>query len=349
MLMFSLIIGCILIFSQQESYKLLSQEKHDILASHIPDSKDLILNKIKNNSKLLIYTDKEIPSAYQDWTSQLSGIHSPTYNISAAKPQEKFGNPNVEFPWGKPAGTENVSESNFTSFKFILLPPDRQIEITKKYLFGDRRPSYVWSFPTNAIVGEVLQMYYKEKYYTFEVRIRTKENSGWRVSVYRPFSTLKEFADFCRVDGVQVYYHDQRITQSHQIFQGDVMATSLDSIPEALVKKALREKFVNVLGQEWHNDSHAPTTDSEFHIIPKNYRAATIAVNSKSCIRCHDSILKHANDFDFARDWYGRVRGSDGIFSFHPFEPSSISYNGIYQGEKIRDAFIKNRIVKFLD
>ena len=127
--MFSLIAGCILAFSQQDSYKLLSQEKHDILASHIPDSKDLILNKIKNNSKLLIYTDKEIPSAYQDWTSQLSGIHSPTYNISAAKPQEKFGNPNVEFPWGKPAGTENVSESNFTSFKFILLPPDRQIEI----------------------------------------------------------------------------------------------------------------------------------------------------------------------------------------------------------------------------
>jgi hypothetical protein len=34
------------------------------------------------------------------------------------------------------------------------------------------------------------------------------------------------------------------------------------------------------------------------------------------------------NEFEFGRDGYGRIRGSDGIFSVHPFDPSSISYNG---------------------
>lgn len=345
--MFSTIAGCLLVVFGQENYKLISKEKHEVLASHIPDSKDLILNKIRNNPRLLIYTEKEIPQAYQDFAGALIGIHAPSYNISAAKPQEKFGNPNVEFPWGKPAGAENVSENNFSSFKFLLLPENQSIIITRKYLNGDRRPSYVWTFPKGTTVGEVLQLYYKEKYYTFEVRLRTKETENWKTTSYRPFVSLKDFANFCKSNGTQLYYHDQRIVQSHQIFQGDAIATNLDSIPESLVKKALSQTFENALGQEWHEESHAATTDSDFHIVPKNYRAATIAINSKSCTRCHESVLKHASDFDNNRDWYGRVRGSDGIFSFHPFDPSVISYGGIYQGERIRNEFISNGIVKF--
>ena len=329
-----------------DGYKLLSQERHDVLASHIPDSKDLVLNKIRKDPNLLIYTSKEIPEAYQDWTGGLPGIHSPSYNISAAKPQEKFGNPNVEFPWGHPAGTELVPNDSMSSFKFILLPKGESIKVYRKLLDGDRRSSYLWEFPKGSIVGEVLQIYYKDTHYTFEIRLRKKEDVNWKISVYRPFSNLKEFSQYCKSNGVDLYYRDERISQSHQIFKGDVVTTSLEKIPDSLVRKALKETFVNVLGQEWHGDAHAATTNADFHIVPKNYQAATIALTSNSCVRCHESVLKHASDFDFRRDWYGRVRGSDGIFSFHPFDPSCISYSGIYQGEKIRDEFIKNGIVK---
>ena len=344
--MITQLIFCMSILNAENNYKLLSQERHDVLVSHIPDSKDLVLNKIKKAPNLLIYTSKEIPGAYQDWVGGLPGIHSPSYNISAAKPQEKFGNPNVEFPWGHPAGTELVPDSNISSFKFLLLPQDQSIRVYRKYLSGDSRPTFMWDFPKGSIVGEVLQLYHNEKYYTFEVRLRKKEDSEWKMSSYRPFATLKDLANFCKLHGHQLYYTDKRITQSHQIFKGDVVTTSLEPIPEPLVKKALSETFVNILGQEWHDEAHAPTTDSNFHIVPKNYQAATIAVNSQSCVRCHESVLKHASDFDFRRDWYGRVRGSDGIFSFHPFDPSCISYGGFYQGERIREDFIKNKIVK---
>lgn len=40
------------------------------------------------------------------------------------------------------------------------------------------------------------------------------------------------------------------------------------------------------------------------------------------------------------RGWYGRVRGNDAIFSFHPIEPSSISYNGADQQVRFRQSFV---------
>lgn len=344
--MLSLVLGMLPLVSGQD-LSLVGKERHAVLCSHIPDSKDGILNKIRSDKRLIIYSDKEMPKAYQDFSGSLPGIHSPSYNISAAKPRERFGNPNVEFPWGHPAGTELVGEDEISSFKFLLLPPDESIELYRKYLPGDRRPTWVWDFPKGTIVGEVLQLYYKENYHTFEVRLRKKDGtSEWKVSAYRPFATLKEFGEYCRQNGTVLYYTDQRISQSHQIFKGDVITTNLNEIPEKIVKRALKESFVNVLGQEWHNEAHAPTTDAKFHIVPRKYQAATIAVTSNSCIRCHESVLKHANDFEPFRDWYGRVRGSDGIFSFHPFDPSCISYGGIYQGETIRQSFLNNGIVK---
>lgn len=344
--MFSLILGMLPLVSGQE-FRLVSNERHEILCSHIPDSKDGFLNKIRNDKRLILYSDKEMPRAYQDFAGGLPGIHSPSYNISAAKPRERFGNPNVEFPWGNPAGTELVNDDEFSSFKFLLLPKGESIEIYRKYLPGDSRPTWIWDYPKGTIVGEVLQLYHKEKYHTFEVRLRKKEAaSDWKVSVYRPFATLKDFGDYCRKNGTVLFYSDKRISQSHQIFKGDVVTTCLDEIPEALVERSLKESFVNVLGQEWHDEAHAPTTDAKFHIVPRNYQAATIAATSNSCVRCHESVLKHANDFDSFRDWYGRVRGSDGIFSFHPFDPSCISYGGIYQGEIIRQSFLDNGIVK---
>lgn len=347
--MHAFILGLISFMAvSQDAYRMISEERHDILASHIPNSKDLVLNSIRNNKRLIIYTEKEIPQAYQDWTGSLPGIHSPSYNISAAKPRERFGNPNVEFPWGSPAGTEMVAGKNINSFKFLLLPKDKRIEVKRKYLEGDRIKSFVWTFPTDTVVGEVLQIYHKETSYTFEVRTRRKgPDGGWKVAIYKPFSNLKEFSQFCSQNKVSLEHEEKEISQSHLIFKGEAMATNLKSIPESLVKKALSLDFVNVIGEEWHKESFAPTTDADFHIVPKNYSAATIALNSKSCVRCHESVLKHANEFDFRRDWYGRVRGSDGIFSFHPFEPSCISYGGIYQGAEIRKEFISNGIVNY--
>jgi hypothetical protein len=66
-------------------------------------------------------------------------------------------------------------------------------------------------------------------------------------------------------------------------------------------------------------------------------------------MNCHDDTLKPARSFDAPRGWYGRVRGSDGIFSFHPIEPSSISRNGSPVQVRIRQSLVRAGMVERYD
>ena len=80
-----------------------------------------------------------------------------------------------------------------------------------------------------------------------------------------------------------------------------------------LVARLLTETpFKSVLGQEWVRDGqdegHAPTTRASFQIVPRDYGGSFLAVSSKKCMTCHETTSMHADDFQFARDWYGRVR-----------------------------------------
>jgi hypothetical protein len=98
------------------------------------------------------------------------------------------------------------------------------------------------------------------------------------------------------------------------------------------------QPFRNVHGVPWRWSgkavAHAPATNAAWHIVPRNYDACFVEVSAKSCARCHETTLEAATTFHRTgtgggmRDWYGRVRGSDQIFSFHPFHPGSISPNG---------------------
>ena len=56
-----------------------------------------------------------------------------------------------------------------------------------------------------------------------------------------------------------------------------------------------------------------------------------------------------AQSFEFGRDWYGRVRGSDGIFSFHPFSHASISFNGIGQAVSMRPELLEANVLERYD
>jgi hypothetical protein len=95
--------------------------------------------------------------------------------------------------------------------------------------------------------------------------------------------------------------------------------------------------------------THAPTTSASFHIVPANYDAGFIEVERASCARCHSTVGMHVRNFDYSRDWYGRIRGSDGIFSFHPFSPGSISGNGFGAGVSLRSELIGAGILAHYD
>jgi hypothetical protein len=349
LIVFATLAGGALVATAQETprLRLVSQRAHDNYLSFWPKSNDPWLNALKKKD-IIFYNDDAMPPAYQDWSGGLDGVHSPFYNISAVR-SEPIGNANREFPWGSPAGLH--TSPNFKAFRFLSLPQDRSIRWWRQYLAGDRQATFVWQYPPGTTFGEILLVTDPDGYdWTFELRTRTRSDKGWAMNAFRPFTTQAELATRIKqlvpkwrdspellqlVQGQADREEAYRLVNHHDLvtFDATALATYLPAIDHDLVRKLLDTPFKSALGQEWKKsgegyEAFAPTTDAAFHIVPRGYQGGFVEVSSKSCMRCHDSTLMHARDFQGARDWYGRVRGSDNIFSFHIFEPGSISYNG---------------------
>ncbi|MCS7046497.1 MAG: hypothetical protein NZO58_09095 [Gemmataceae bacterium] len=346
--------------------RLVSEKRHELYLSFWPKSHDAWLNALKKKD-LIFYDEEVMPPAYQDWSGALRGVHSPSYNISAVR-SEPIGNANREFPWGAPAGLHE--SRNFKAFRFVVFPPDKAIRWWRQRLADDVSPgTFIWEYPAGTTFGEVLLVTDPDGYdWTFELRTRTRTEKGWTMNAFRPFTTPAELAARIKqlepkwrerpelvkiVNGQAEREEKRRLVNPHDLITIDTtgLATYLPAIDAALVRKLLDTPFKSALGQAWKQsadglEAFAPTTTAEFHIVPKNYAGGLIEVSSQSCMRCHDSTLKHARDFQPFRDWYGRVRGSDNIFSFHIFEPSSISYNGFGGEPTLRRALIDAGLLK---
>ena len=362
----------------EEPFRLVTAERDRTLRTYFPQMHDPEIQQLLKDERLVLYTEREMPRAYQDWDGSLPGVHSAYYNISAAE-EEPFGNGNREFPWGHPAGTHRCE--NVRSFRFFRLPQDEQgktrpvVCYRKKYK-GDFDYGYAWTFPVETVFGEVLQIGTKDElYYTFELRIRVRESGDWDVDAFRPFPTSKSLAK--RIKRLRGNWKEQpklvtlidhleskrelpveTLTAKHpnQPFH---QVRGIDSLPEIddddLVAKLLtRTKFRSVFGEVWRDGTNAswtsaPTTDAKFHVVPAKYKAGFIEVDRQSCMRCHETTGQHVREFEFDRDWYGRVRGSDGIFSFHPFAKDCIGSRGIGTPVIINEKMVQAGIVAKYD
>lgn len=369
--------------------QLVSAEKEQAFRALLPEVVDAELAAILRGP-LLIYTNHEMPAAYQDWNS-LPGIHSTMNNVSAdpaeaAKGDGRGGNANREFPWKEPGGAD-LSEVH--SFRFIHLPLDssgRRLPIVwhRAYLKGSTsgHHGYSWTFPNGAAVGEVLYQAGPDGYgYAFEIRTRTKTAGQWAVDVYRPFPTLRALVRQIRRlrplwrENARLRAAIERLESRSTVrvnkYLGDDnhvkrpafrQWASADYLPDfgddRLVAELLKTTpFESCSGQIWRDDFtgpnvFAPTTEARWHIVPRHYQAGFIEVGETSCTRCHQSVNKHATEFEDAftgRQWYGRVRGSDQIFSFHPFALSSIADNGASLPVRMRGELVSAGIVAQFD
>ncbi len=358
---------------------LMAQPKEDRLRKLLPHIDNADLQKILHDPRLILYTEAEMPRAYQEWSGSLQGVHSAYYNISA-NGSEPFGNGNREFPWGTPAGTQRTK--GVETLRFVWLPRDtndrpRPIVWFRKRLRGDTSDGYAWTFPVGAIVGEALAMTGPDGYeYTFEMRVRRREYGFWDVDVYRPFPTAADLAG--RIKELRPDWQNQpkllaAVKHLEQPLEMKVQTLAdkqpakrtfqqtmgVDTLPslgdDKLVSQLLAgTEFHNVSGKAWRESpsgvkTFAPTTAASFHIVPANYDAGFVQVDSTSCMRCHDSVSKPVSDFNPGRDWYGHIRGSDGILSFHPFSPDCVSDNGYGRGVSMRAEFEKTGVIAKYD
>ena len=329
-----------------------NQEETKAMLYRLPKIESETLKKTFFNGRIRFYDRKTMPLAYQDFTpGALQGIHSPSYNISANR-SEPYGNGNIEFPWGKPAGTHRTD--GVTSVKFINMPVNDKQEVIPILYWRDSDNNYTWIYPHGTVIGEILFM----EDVCFEIRTRTRNDSKWNVDVFRPYNNSKELKEQI-IRSYPNYKNDTELTalmKASDVIDEDLMVLEdtqpnrrvfMSKIRRVLLPGISRDKatsliasrpFKSSMGTTWldkPDSPQVPTVTSGFGIVPAKYDGDFVEVSSKSCARCHDSTNVHVRNFDFGRDWYGHVRGSDGIFSFHIFDPSCISYNGIGNGVTI--------------
>lgn len=311
----------------------------------LPRIADTELAEKLTDHRVLWYTEDEIPRAYQFQ----GGVHSAYYNISVFDPLG-HGNANREFPWDHPGGILS-SASRVTEGRYgvhgIWLPPGKPI------VYFRERDAWHWLFPVDAVVFELLALHHNGRQYPWQIRVRVRERDAWGVDLLAPFGSLQELVARCQelrpgqtFDQLASSPITERTVSDtkHPRRAFPTVAMRLHELPELptdLVAELLTSTpFESMLGAPWH-----PTTASPFHIVPAMNRSGIVGGDRESCMRCHEHTNLSVDVFHASRDWYGNVRGSDGIFSFHPFGRSCISPNGMNRAVSFSHALTRAGVI----
>lgn len=316
-----------------EPLRLLPPDRHAELVKLIPATDDPWFERLRRDPRLVVYDDTVMPKVSQFWDpNPIAGAYRADQNISA-NPKRQYdnrvsGGPGQEFPWRRPFGLETAE--GWSKFTFFRLPSGQAVRWWRERLPGDgpQHASYRWEFPVGTAFGEVLLVRDEHGWeYPFEARVRRKVGyDSWRPDVYRPFRTRAEYdAAVGHAADQQARIRTERNPQPGRVVAGESVEDTLPSLPRPVVGKLLGRPFTSVRGHEWVPGGHAPSTDAVFHVVPRGYAASTTAVTTRSCARCHSTTLAHPDAFGpQGRDWYGRVSGDDQVFTWHPFEPSTL-------------------------
>ena len=280
------------------------------------DNEDM--NAIINHPTKTYWYD--LPRAHQN----SGGLLSSYYNISGSL--DKFGNGNREFPWDKPGGLLS-SENSGKGKRFLYLP--------KPVVWYKEGNLIRWTFPPGTIVGESLVFRTRDgQELPYQVRIREKTSNSWIFLVFQPFDSLESLSlALKRSIVVNIREHVVRSTKFRDFVQ---ILPEIPEAPKLLTKTIFKEATV---GFVW-----TPDTESDLCIVPKNNM---MFITNTSCVICHKNTSLHVNNFPpISRDWYGHIRGDDQIFSWYPFDPSCISYNGFTKVIKFSKKFPLERYNK---
>ena len=267
-------------------------------------------------------------------------VHVRSYNISAAKPFEKFGNGNYELPW-KTGGIDD--SPNASGYKFYQLPPGGTVAYWRQpggarvtgNVHWSSDPQLVWRYPTGTMFGELLLT----DGHAFEVRTMSKGADGqWAFKVYRPYASRDEVAGLIQSER----WRRGRLANRHpvRVIDERALENEVDLKPGA-AEQVLARPFRDVTDVPWFKSAEgekcwAPSAGKPGGIAPVKYQGHFL--HGKSCKVCHDTVGKHVNAFEVGRDWYGSVRGSDSVFSFSIFDDACAARNGFNQPVRLDPA-----------
>lgn len=352
-------------------FKFVSQERHNELLNLLPCSEDRFLDKLKNQN-VIFYDDDILPQCHQN---EVDGGKIGFYHntINPAGSGDVFGQPNQEFPWRHPLGTDHAGGYNL---RFLILPEGKKIKYkvgyVNPYFYGRTGNTLIWTYPDGTIFGEIITVANNNEIYPSIVRLRIKTNEVWKFRIYMARRSRDELISWIKIN-VSGWFLDKDLSNyvdknrfdyygitsflkreelsfnnvARQVVNNETILDKLPNFDKEIVKKLLGQTKFQLI-TSWVNngvyESFAPTTDSDFNIVPKHYFGGL--VSKRECMNCHNTTLQHAQLFNNTRDWYHRVRGSDSIISFHIIDPQTISYNNGYVPYNINKALVNAGLVE---
>lgn len=339
----------------------------DDLELKLPETADPELKKILGNPKTIFYKLPQvwqhyIPSSKIEWSNLTLGTKSyfntdAVWGVYYSSFNGDF-NANPLFPWETTIGLNSVHKDGDTKYRtinFISLPEDSYGDVTPILLLNEA--PIKWIFPSGTTVGEVIYVIHSDKKYIQEIRTRRKSanSTEWEPKLYRPVTSKAEFIALIGKDYTPAHkYFFFRNPQEDEVFKMEGLVERLPPLSEQKVKTLLARPFKEVGEDFW-----SPAADQDFHILPRNYCFSLLSsIDAVTCANCHRQTQISVrnltpkeplviNNFEKV----GNIRGSDAVFTWHPFSNKSVRKNSEEPEPKIslRPYDTTNKIVKVFE
>jgi hypothetical protein len=335
--------------------QLVSAEREAAFRQLLPEVETDEYQEMLDDPELLFYDDRSRPKVYQNMAS----VHAASYNISGGR--HPYGNGNYEMPWGETAGTH--LNDDIWSYKAIWLPKRedgtrwpivwwQDIDHSRRIRLGESRRIIRWRFPRNTTVFEFLVWRHGGYDWPFVALARDIEIPGQMhgIAAFQPCATLESY----RTAVVELlgdpkaeehmrqirYTEPERIADVHGRFSETTRVMVLPRIGEDVARKLLSRRWELSI-----DTGFRPTGPGSLQIVPPRFRHSHVERTRESCARCHSDTLVNVSFFQPRVDWYGCLRGSDGIFSFYPFDYRCASHTGFNKPIRMDQRLIDAGIV----
>lgn len=307
----------------------------DISTFNIPKTSDAELKRILEDKSTIFY---KLPQIWQHYVPPSEIEHRNLTLLTTTRTVNPMiwalyhvdykpdSHANFNFPWETTIGLNSIKKESdsFKTFNFLNLPTD---SLGKKIpILIIREYPIKWIYPVGTTVGEIIYVTHNKVNYIQEIRTRKKSvgSLDWVPNLYRPISNREEYINLtnsAEYVPAKSYMHF-RNPQEDEVFKMEGLVERLPALEENKVKKLLSLPFKNVTEDNW-----SPSSEQDFHILPKNYCFSLLgSIDSFTCADCHrqtqisvrNLVPKDPSVINDPQGT-GNIRGSDGIFTWHPF------------------------------
>lgn len=283
-----------------------------------------LFERLMDTNRTVFY---KLPQMWQRFNGHKDAFEWGVYSVDIDREMHA----NFDFPWEGTVGLNTLIRQGDTSvdtINFISLPVSNGKPLPIVVL---NKVPYVWIFPAGTMAGEIIYTRHEGKWWPQELRARIKDSLSviWEPLILRPVANRQEFAAIALgaadYTPAKKWFHF-RNPEENLVFEMEGFVERLPEVSPEVTKKMLRMYFKDVTYERWSDVSIAPSSDQAFGLFPKDYSFGLIEPEPTNCAGCHRqtqvsvaSLIPREPLVTRSGSRIGNIRGSDGIFTWHPF------------------------------